>query len=383
MGKKANPAVIGGFVVGGVALLVAAILLVAGGGFLTERPKYALFFDGSVKGLRVGAAVTFRGVAVGRVIEVQMLYDVSNLSLKIPVIIELFPERLTVVGERKGGGEVEGMPQLVERGLKAQLQLESLVTSQLFVNLDFYPDEPVHLLGVDMGVPELPTVPSGLQRITRTVESLPIEEIAAKLVNTLDAVEKLVNAPELIDSVVQLNAGMKDFRELMDSPGLKDTITGINETLGDLRTLLRNSDTRLATFIETAEGTMNRADTLLEEAGSLVKNVDARVEPLAGEAAEAARSIAGLSETLGSEVTTLSAELRRLAARVGTAVEEVSGTVVEIREIVDEDSIMRTDFVTALEEMRGAARALRILAETLEQRPDALFRGKRPLGGGP
>ena len=260
MSKKASPAVIGGFVVGAVALLVAAILLVAGGGFLTERPKYALFFDGSVKGLRVGAPVTFRGVAVGRVIEVQMLYDVSSLTVKIPVIIELFPERLTVVGERKGTVEGQEMPRLVERGLKAQLQLESLVTSQLFVNLDFYPDEPVHLVGVDMGVPELPTVPSGLQRITRTVESLPIEEIAAKLVNTLDAVEKLVNAPEIMDSVVQLNAGMRDFRELMDSLGLQGTITGnemrLSRNSGALLRNCRYRPRRLSS--EAAEGTMKQ-----------------------------------------------------------------------------------------------------------------------------
>jgi paraquat-inducible protein B len=383
MSKKASPAVIGGFVVGAVALLVAVILLVAGSGFLTERPKYALFFDGSVKGLRVGAPVTFRGVAVGRVIKVQMLYDVSSLTVKIPVIIELFPERLTVVGERKGAVEGEEMPHLVERGLKAQLQLESLVTSQLFVNLDFYTDEPVHLVGVDIGVPELPTVPSGLQRITRTVESLPIEEIAAKLVNTLDAIEKLVNAPEVMDSLVQLNAGMRDFRELMDSLGLQETITGLNKTLEDLRTLLGNADTRFATVSEAAAATMSRADRLLDDAGALVKNIDTRVEPLAADTGEAARAITALSRDMDEQIKALSTDVRKLAGSAGKALDEVAGAMVEIRDILDEDSRERSDLSRALEELRGAARSLKTLADMLEQRPDALIRGKKPLGGGP
>ena len=67
----------------------------------------------------------------------------------------------------------------------------------------------------------------------------------------------------------------------------------------------------------------------------------------------------------------------------GTALNEVSGAMVEIKDILDEDSRERSDLSRALEELRGAARSLKTLADMLEQRPDALIRGKKPLGGGP
>lgn len=366
---------------GAVCLVVGAVLVAAGGGFFSDRPRYVLFFEGSVKGLRVGAPVAFRGVTIGRVTGVEMLYDVSDQSIDIPVFVELFPDALTVVGEREGAGEGNEMPGLVERGLKGQLQLQSLVTSQLFVNFDFFPDEPVELKGIDRGVPELPTIPSGFQKIAQTVESLPVEEIAAKLINTLDAVEKLVNAPELMDSVVQLNAGLTDFRELMASPGFRDAVAGINGALKDLGTLLRNADVRLDDLTESAGRTMESADALIADTRGLVRNIDSGVGPLTGDAAAAARSVTALSETISVRLTDLTGDLHALSTTAGTALEEVAGTLSEMRDIIDEDSRERAELLRVLEELRGAARSLRMLAELLEQRPDALIRGKGLPGG--
>lgn len=381
MAKKGNPALIGAFVIGALFLVVAAVLVAAGGGFFSDHPRYVLFFEGSVKGLRVGAPVTFRGVNIGRVTNVEMLYDIGDQSIDIAVFIEFYPELLTVVGEREGVGEDSEMPHMVERGLKGQLQLQSLVTSQLFVNFDFFPGEPVELTGVDMGVPELPTIPSGFQKIARTVESLPVEEIAAKLINTLDAVENLVNAPELMDSVVQLNGGLREFRELMDSPGVGDAVAGINGALGELRTLLRNADARLAVLADSAGRTMESTDTLIADTSGLVRSIDSGIGPLTGETAAAARSVTALSKDISARLADLTGDLHTISATAGTALEEVAGTLSEMRDIIDEDSRERGELLRVLEELRGAARSLRVLAELLEQRPDALIRGKGSPGG--
>jgi paraquat-inducible protein B len=99
--KQVNKTVIGAFVVGAIALLVVALVIFGSGAFFKLRPKFVLYFDTSVKGLNVGSPVNFRGVPIGAVTDVQLQFNVKDLKLKIPVFVELYPERISVIeGER-------------------------------------------------------------------------------------------------------------------------------------------------------------------------------------------------------------------------------------------------------------------------------------------
>src|SRR5512147_2002724 len=98
MSKQANPKLIGGFVLGAIALLVAGLLVFGSGKFFTRRLPVAMYFEGSVSGLDVGAPISFRGVKVGEVTKVFLRYDPSANSLVIPVLAELTPERVTFAG---------------------------------------------------------------------------------------------------------------------------------------------------------------------------------------------------------------------------------------------------------------------------------------------
>ncbi len=213
MSKKAKTTVIGAFVVGAVALAVVAVLIFGSGKFLKKSITYVVYFDGSIAGLNVGAPVVFRGVEVGSVTDIQVVVDPGDMSVRIPVLIELEPDRITRVSGKSEPRK--NLELLVERGLKAQLQLQSLVTGQLMVAFDLHPDKPIRYVGVDDKYPELPTIPTSLQEISKTIENLPIDELFKKLLLTVEGMEKVVNSPELLESVSTLNQTLKDLQILL------------------------------------------------------------------------------------------------------------------------------------------------------------------------
>ena len=169
MSKQANTTAIGAFVVGAIVLVLAGIITFGGGKFFKETKRFVLFFEGSMQGLNKGAPVALRGVRVGSVIEIKVLMDSRDVSPYIPVFIEIEPDRLTEmrgVHLDKFAEEHKGLSLLdflVEKGLRAQLDIQSFVTGQLFVNMDFFPNKPARFVNIDTGYTEIPTVPSSLR----------------------------------------------------------------------------------------------------------------------------------------------------------------------------------------------------------------------------
>ena len=203
MSRKANPTFIGAFVVGAVALVVAGVVIFGSGKFFTETRKFVMFFEGSVKGLNIGAPVAFKGVKVGSVKEIRLFLDDRDLTLKIPVYVELEPKRITQI---QGGGDPQKLLKakgvstliefLVQEGLRAQLGMQSLVTGQLYVDLDFYHDKPLRMVGAEPGLPEIPTIASSLEELSKTVEKIPLEDLAQKLLAAIEGIDHFVNSPE-------------------------------------------------------------------------------------------------------------------------------------------------------------------------------------------
>ena len=96
MSKPANKTLIGAFVVGATALLLLAIAVFGSGKLFQTTSRYVLFFDGSISGLSVGSPVLFRGVPVGRVVEIRLT---GNLDTKgaSPSPTATSPERNTLI----------------------------------------------------------------------------------------------------------------------------------------------------------------------------------------------------------------------------------------------------------------------------------------------
>src|SRR5690606_4992530 len=152
-----------------------------------QTNTYIAYFPGSVKGLQVGAPVDFRGVTIGEVKEIRVLFDPAQVSARIPVIMELDPTQIDVIGGREVVTQPEDADQLLEAGLAAQLQLQSLLTGLLFVNLDFYPEAQARLVGGEQPYPEIPTIPSDLEQLQERAG-----DVAARLPDLLDQLNGLL-----------------------------------------------------------------------------------------------------------------------------------------------------------------------------------------------
>lgn len=357
MSKKANTTAIGAFVVGAIVLTAAAIIIFGGGRFFKETNKFVLFFEGSVQGLNRGASVAFKGVKVGSVTEVKVLLDSRDLSLQIPVFIEIEPDRLT---EMRGielsqiAEETEGktiMDYLVEKGLRAQLDIQSLVTGQLFVNLDFFPSKPARYVNVDTGLKEIPTVPSSLEIISKTVEKLPIYELASKANRVLRGIERWVNSPEMEDIMVLLAEAVRDVR---------NTMLRVNQR---------------------AEPILAKLEETLGEAHGLLHDVRTNLKPVVGDVRDLTREAKHVVQGLDDRANAVASNLGDVLKVVESAVKKADKTLGGLEGMVGEESGVRHEFYGALKELSAAARSIRLLAEYLERHPEALVHGKGGYGG--
>jgi paraquat-inducible protein B len=332
--KPANKTLIGAFIVGAVALVVAGLLVFGSGKFFAPMKKFVIVFEGSVKGLNVGSPVIFRGVKIGEVTEIRLLFNPKDLTAAIPVYVEIDPGTLAVPEEfeplmKEADKKYVFIQPLIQKGLKAQLQMQSFVTGQLVINLDFFPDKPVKLVGLEKKYPEVPTVPAPMEELTKTLQDLKLDELFKKITLAVEGIERFVNSPELQGSVSSVNQTVKDI-------------------------------------------------------GSLAKNVDVQVGPLVSDmrsTADAARAALEKIETAFSMQDGVPAQVNETLKVARDALKQAEQTLLSVRGITEQNANIGSDLSRALRDLSGSARAIRDLAEYLERHPEALLRGKKTAGG--
>lgn len=342
MAKQANKMMIGGFVVVAVFLMAASLVVFSSGRFFKKTKPFVLYFDRSIRGLKVGAPVLFQGVQIGSVTSIILRIHEANLKTEIPVIVEIEPERLVVIksdrttarGSQERLGDVKN---LVDMGLRATLAMQSFITGQLVIELDFFPNTPVVYRDDRNDIPEIPTTPSAGEKLAQTLQELDLEAIQNHLENTLSGIDRLVNNPDL-------SAALRAMKESLDQ----------------IRLVVQTIGTRIDPLAES----LNQA---VGDAGRMVNKLDvsrARVAQKAGRTiddfGETARTMSVLLETLG-------ASMNNTISATGRMVSENSPLMVEIQ--------------TTLRELSDMSRSIRQLADYLEQHPEALIQGRRKSGG--
>ena len=313
MSKHANPTLIGIFVAGAIGLIVAGILIISGGKLLlVDKTNYVLYFQGSVKGLNIGSPVSFRGVNIGTVTDIQLVVDEEAINVRIPVIIEI--DNTKFVSNQSARLKRESsIDELIEAGLRAQLQLQSLLTGQLFVQIDFFPNTKPSLVennSYRSDYDEIPTIPTPIEIIGELLEGIPVDKLKNHIVSSIEGIDRLVNSEELKQTVIALRAALEDFSQLVTSldQQVEPVSNNLNLTLEDTRKALQKASTTL----DSIAGTMQQADTALESADAMFS---------------------------------------------------------------DEQILTALD--NALNEITSAAYAIRILAETINNQPESLIRGRR------
>ncbi len=236
----------------------------------TQKVEYLLNFTGNVGGLQPGAEVTFRGMKIGYVRSVELEIDTRDYSVRVPVMIEIQPERARIVGEGAASESHDRMEQFIEKGLRAQLRSASLLTGSLLVALDFFPEEPPAKMTEIDGSFVIPTVPSAIERLTEKASIF---------------VDKLADAP-VADLVTALNDTIHSVDELVNSPGLKKGVDGLAEVGPLLDSIKATSDEARATLA--SAGTMVGNDSAIRH--DLIRMLE--------ELTEMARSVRTLTDYL-------------------------------------------------------------------------------------
>ncbi|TNF91733.1 MAG: MCE family protein [Gammaproteobacteria bacterium] len=220
----------------------------------THKIKFVMFFDSSVRGLNIGAPVEFKGIKIGSVTDVRLEFDSHDTSFRIPVVVEIEPERIIDKGNKESISPYETLNKLVDKGLRAELSTGSLLTGQLYVKLDMHPDTPIQLSDNETSLPELPTVPGGLDALASTLsgfatklETVQIDKIGEELLDTLQGANKLLNAPELHAAARDLKGtiiSLKSILKKVDESNLGEAIDSANialEKINKTMTLMNNN----------------------------------------------------------------------------------------------------------------------------------------------
>jgi len=316
MSEKPHTVAIGAFVAGAVLIALTTLLFVLGSGF-GGKEKVVMVFDGSVTGLNIGAPLAIRGVQVGQVTDIELILDADSVELIMVVEADFDPGAI----RRRGAINDDLTEELLERGLRAQLNTLSLVTGLLYIQLDFHPGSEIVLRDIDSPYFQFPTVPSELERITRNLQDIDFPGLAEDLEVVVEELSTVVSSAE--------------FQGLASSAtGALDSMTELSE---ELRAQLAASGPRV--------------DTVLDETAAAVASANAELPKL--------------KELVETNLETLDTAINTFE----TAMRNVQG-------LAAEDSATLFQLNKALEEMSRAGRSLQSLARTLEEQPEALIRGR-------
>ena len=316
MSKKANPAVIGAFVTGALILLISGLIFFGSGLLFSERQTFVLFFNSSLKGLEKGSPVTFRGVPIGQVKKISILIDPATGNVKMPVYISIDP---TSMFSYSGSGRVSEVSVrkmtelLIKRGLKAQLQIQSLVTGKLQVDLDFHPDAPIHYVGLDKEHIEIPTVPSTVEEVIKRFEEIPIDDLVEKLISAIDGLDKLVKSGKIGATIDVLHQNLVDLQKNMKilTPEILATLKSIQQTSSQTKKFVANADAKLLQISKELTKLSDSTNHLVNSVNSVVENFYSMTSPdsperyrlrkLLTETIRAARSLRELADTIQAQ----------------------------------------------------------------------------------
>jgi paraquat-inducible protein B len=356
MKRRTQALRIGAFLVGGLALLIAALIVVFGTDVFTRHDRALLRFEHSVYGLQVGAPVVLRGVRLGSVVSIGLAHDADTGRVAIPVIVELDRGRIGDLEAAAGGNARPlDLAALVQRGLAARLATQSLLTGQLYVDLDLR-------RGAAAAAPPAPRSDGLIEIPTEAGAFQALQDQFA----TLDVAQ-------LMQDVSALAAAA---RELVGSAELKQAIGELAQAGTDLRRLIARMDQRIDPLARSTESTLAETRRTLARLGQTGERIGGVAERI-GRAADRFGETSAQVGTAAQRVDQLAGSAAPALAGVQQAAEELARSATALRQATSEDSATMLRLEQALKDVGRASRAVRDLADQLQRQPDALLRGRQ------
>jgi paraquat-inducible protein B len=318
MSEKPHTVAIGAFVIGAILIAITIVIFALGSGFGQQREKVVMVFEGSVKGLVIGAPVTLRGVQIGQVTHLELRLDADSIELILVVEAEINEKNI----RRLGNNPEDVTDELIARGLRAQLKTQSLLTGLLYIQLDFHPEKPPVFVDLQSEHVQIPTIPKDQEKLARKLEDIDLAKFADKVEGTINGLNSFLTS--------------KDFQAL--PANLQSTLAAVTELSEQLRTQVTTTGPKLDHVLDGAAVTVAGANKELPKISELAqKNLDA----------------------------------------LNQAVSAFEQTMTNVDSLVEPGSATTYQLNKALKQLGLASEAIRQLANTLNQQPESLLRGKR------
>lgn len=330
---KRNAFLVGFFLLLALALVIAGALTLNQSGLFTKRYQAMVYFDDSVKGLYVGAPVTFRGVKMGEVTRIDVEVDPKTLETLIPVTLTLMGDTFLVISGQQASQQLD-LKDAVQRGLRARLIMQSIVTGQTAVELDFRPDTPGRLHArARSPLPEIPTRQDKLDALISQVKDLPLADLMADL---------------------------------------RRTMATLNQTLKASQVAIHSSSQHFDATSVQARQTLEQASQTLVQASAALNEVKTQTN-------STLLSIQQLSDTTRGTVIEAQPALLQTLQETRRAAESAQRAMNELAEATAPGAPLRADIESTVSDLSQAARSLRSFADQLERDPSSLiFGGNKP-----
>ncbi len=323
MSEKTSKIRIGAFVLGALALMLIAVAVISSGRLFSPQLRFVVFFESSLRGLSAGSPVVFHGVPIGRVSAIRMAGDVDTLELLIPVYVELDMAIMKDVKHIASPPRVDEpyMQRLVKQGLRARLDSQSLLTGQLLIELDFFPDAHRRDAYMPMSMYDsllvIPSIPSPFDTVSQRITELPVDQLVQNLIDVSAKIDAALGSQAMLELPGNINAAFVDARSTMGS---------MNTTMESFRRL--------------------------------------------------AASMESVSDMAGKQAPETLAHIRRLMNTYISLGGQLERSLESVRGVVGPNTVPVLEFTRAVRELGETAKAVRDLAGMLERNPETLLMGK-------
>lgn len=318
MSQRPNPLAIGLFFAMALTLLVVTLFFFGASGFFKKSERFVVFFDGSITGLKVGAPVTFQGVQVGQVADIRLGVRNHSNDILIPVFVDIDRQKFPEFANNTNGMR----DRLIERGLRAQLKLQSLLTSLLSVELDYHPEYPVRLTGQQAGYPELPSIPTPMQELTKSLDEMNINQLVNRTRTAIEGIDRIVNSPDAQASLATLRK-------------------------------------------------------LLEHADQAVVHFDGETVPAVRDLRRTLENLNAVAEQVKTRYPKLDDELQATLKDSRQALQHFDQAMTSAQFTLSEDSPLYQQFLRATRDVSEAARSVESLSDSIEKQPESILQGKQ------
>ncbi len=308
--KRANPKTVGGFVLGAVAIGVTAIIVFGSGRFFATTDTFVVFFPDSLQGLRLGASVDMQGIQIGTVTNLWVEVNEDTLEFTRPVLITIDNSRIKGIADDDSAEEE--LDVMIQKGLRAQLAAQSLVTGQQSIQLGFHPDTEIKLIQTDLPYQQFPTIPSSFQKVETG-----LGDVVTKASQLLVEVSELLSE----ENRMRVSGTLEDVREVMKM---------FREDVPRYRKLVDNADATLTSF----RGLADRAEGILAENQDGIKKAIDGLDEMRGNFSKLAQTATkliednekGLTEFTNTglvELTNLAVDAQATAEQIRRVMEEM------------------------------------------------------------